>query len=341
MGTKKGEVTLKDVARLAKVSVGTVSNVLNRPTYVSEELRSQVQEVIKKLNFEPSKDYRRYRRGRAINIGLCLADMSNPFFMNIALSAEITARENNAGVVITHSGEDFEQQERNLELLKQHRVQGIILTSVTDSEVNFRTSLPRDFPLVLIDRVPKNFQGLSVTVDDATGGRLAGQHFRHLKFKRVAYVGSPRFSAKMKSRLDGFKTGFGQREKIGDFSLIEVDDWNFSSGLEAGRRILKMPKSARPRAVFCGNDDLALGILQEMTSSNVRVPEDLAIMGYDDLPAAREAATPITSLRQPLNEVGELSVKMLVSVIEQKKLQQKRKIVLKPELVARVSTLGR
>ncbi len=133
MGKKKGEVTLKDVARLAKVSVGTVSNVLNRPTYVSEELRSQVQEVIKKLDFEPSKDYRRYRKGRAINIGLCLADMSNPFFMNIALSAEINARESNAGVVITHSGEDFEQQERNLELLKQHRVQGSQLSNFTSS----------------------------------------------------------------------------------------------------------------------------------------------------------------------------------------------------------------
>ena len=341
MSKKRGEVTLKDVAKLAKVSVGTVSNVLNRPSYVSEELRSQVQDVIKKLNFEPSQDYRRYRKGRAINIGLCLADMSNPFFMNIALAAETNARDRDAGVVICHSGEDFEQQEKNLELLRQHRVQGIILAPVNDSDVNFRTSLSEGFPLILIDRVPKNFRGFSVTVDDHVGGRMAGKHFAELNFKKVAYIGSPKYSAKMKSRYEGFKRGIAQFGGKSVVSLIEVDDWNFSNGLEAGREILKLNPRSRPDAVFCGNDHIALGVLQELTSANLKVPEDLAIMGYDDLPAAAESATPLTSMRQPLNKVGEIAVQMLTSVIEKKSLPKKKRVILKPELVARTSTRGK
>jgi LacI family transcriptional regulator len=330
--------TLKDVAKLAETSVGTVSNVLNRPAYVNEELRQRVLSAMRLLKFEPTPKARKYRKGRAINVGLVLADMKNPFFTSISISAEAETRKINAGLVMCHSDEDYEREAQNIELLIQHRVQGIILAPVTNAEMNFQKLLDRNFPIVLVDRVPENFMGCSVTTDDFQGGRIAGEHFKELGFKKIAFVSNPSKSEKMKQRLEGFRDAFKDVNKGVTFELIKIENWSFIEGVNAGNLIAKRSKKELPTAVFCANDLVALGLLQSLQKAKIEVPTEIAIMGFDDIEVASEVSIPITTLRQPLDEVGRLAMRLLYEEIAQTGSHVHVQELLAPELVIREST---
>jgi LacI family transcriptional regulator len=336
----KKRATLKDVALLAETSVGTVSNVLNRPAYVNEDLRKRVLLAMRLLKFEPTLEARKYRKGRAINVGLVLADMSNPFFTSISVSAESETRNINAGLVMCHSDEDVEREAQNIELLIQHRVQGIILAPVANTTQNFKKLLERNFPVVLVDRVPAKFSGCSVTSDDFEGGRIAGEHFKELGFKKIALLSNPSKSEKMKQRIAGFQGSFKGVDGEVTFELIKIENWSFAEGVVAGNVIAKRATKDLPRAIFCANDLVAMGLLQSLQRAKIDVPGEIAIMGFDDIEAASEVTIPITTLRQPLDELGRLAMRLLYEEISQMGNHVHTQQMLSPELIIRESTKG-
>ena len=340
MDSKK-RATLRDVALLAETSVGTVSNVLNRPAYVNDDLRKRVLLAMRLLKFEPTPKARKYRKGREINVGLILADMRNPFFTSISISAESETRAINAGLVMCHSDEDVEREAQNIELLIQHRVQGIILAPVSNAKKNFQKLLDRNFPVVLVDRVPAKFTGCSVTSDDFEGGRLAGEHFRDLGFKKIALISNPSKSEKMKQRIAGFQEAFKGNDSGVTFELIKIGNWSFAEGVIAGNAIAKRSKKDLPRAIFCANDLVAMGLLQSLQRAKIEVPSGIAIIGFDDIQAASEVTIPITTLRQPLDELGRLTMRLLYEEISQTGNHVHTQRTLSPELVIRESTQGR
>lgn len=334
-----GPVSIRDVAARAGVSVGTVSNVLNRPDIVAEPTRSRVLAAIAQLGFIRNESARQLRAGRSRTIGLVVLDVANPFFTDVARGVEDEASESGLAVILCNSDDQEAKEIHYLELLEEHRVQGILITPVAaDGERLARLQL-RGTPVVLVDsRSPSRGQ-CSVSVDDVLGGELAVAHLLAAGHGRIAFVGGPPSFRQVTDRREGAVRAL---EKAGrtaaDLQMIETPALNVAAGQRAGADLADLPPARQPTAVFCANDLLALGVLQEMTARRIRVPEDLAIVGYDDIDFAAAAAVPLSSVRQPRQQLGRTAAQLLLDEALGEASHQHRQVVFEPELVVRRSS---
>ena len=325
--------TIRDVAQRAGVSAGTVSNVLNRPSYVSAEMRRRVLDAIAELDFAPTKSARQYRPGRERVLGMAIADLGNPFFVDIGLAADQEARRRGVGVVIVHSDLDVTREEHSLDLLIQLRVHGIMITPVDDANPRLEELLAQGIPLVYVDRITGDRPCCWVTSDDRAGGRIVAEHLLGLGRQRLAFVGGSGFSSKVEARWQGFRDAVGA-----PVDRIETESWSLEDGRRAGAAILARPAEERPGAVFCANDLIALGMMQVLQDGGVRVPEDIALAGYDDLAWSDASTIPITTVDQHRAELGRIAVGMIMDEIEQGSAHEHRHVLLEPRLVVRAST---
>lgn len=330
---------IRDVARHAGVSAGTVSNVLNRPSYVNVDTRQRVLDSIAALGFVPQKAARQYRPGRERTLGLALADMGNPFFVDVALGAEAAAKELGVGVLIVQNGEDPSREEQNLDLLVQQRVHGIMITPVDERNPRLEHLVKKGVPVVYVDRISGNRPCCWLATDDFGGGRLAGDHLLERGHRRLAFVGDTSIARQVKHRhaglLDAVKRAGLQPTIV---ELIPAPTWTMSEGRAVGTEIIGRQPGDRPTAVFCANDMLALGLLQELSLHGIRVPEDVAIVGFDDLEWAGAATVPLSSVRQPRDLLGRTAVRMVLDEIEQGSSHVHEHVLFRPELVIRESS---
>lgn len=331
--------TIRDVAKHAGVSAGTVSNVLNRPSYVNASTRQRVQDSIEALGFVPQKTARQFRFGRQRTLGLALADIGNVFFIDVALGAESMAKELGVGVVIVHNGEDPVREEQNLDLLVQQRVQGIMITPVDERNPRLEHLVKRGVPIVFVDRISGDRPCCWLATDDLRGGQLAGEHLREMGHSKLAFLGDPVVARQVADRYQGFVEAVAKSgEPEASIELLRAPAWDLKEGRLAGHRLVLRASEERPTAVFCANDLLALGLLQELVLHGIRVPEDIAIIGFDDLEWAGAAAVPISSVRQPRELLGRRAVRMLLDEIEEQDAHVHQHIVFAPELIVRTSS---
>lgn len=332
--------TIKDVAALAGVSAGTVSNVLNRPSYVNADTRQLVLQAMDALGYTPRASARQFRPGRARNVGIAVANLDNPFFVDVALGAEEAARELDSGVVICNSGDDPRREDQNLDLLVQQRVQGLVLSPVDENSSRIQQLRDRGVPIVFVDRVTKHRDGWSVLVDDSLGGELAMAHLIERGHHRVALVGHPGVSPKVRRRFQGALRVFGRKyPEHAPPEVLAVTSWTVEEGRRVARKISDLSVQDRPTAIFCANDLIALGMLQVFDHTGIRVPSDIALIGYDDLVWADISMIPLTTIRQPRHELGRTAVMMLMDLINQRPETMKpRHVTLSPELVIRETT---
>jgi LacI family transcriptional regulator len=329
---------IKEVAREAGVSIGTVSNVLNHPEAVAPATRERVLAAIEKLGWVRNGPASQLRAGRGRTIALIVLDVANPFFTDVARGAEVVAEAGGAMVVVCNSGQDAARERRHLDLLEENRVLGVLITPVDSTENERLEKLAaRGTPVVLVDRGSGLSNRCSVAVDDVGGGRLVGAHLRGLGHRRVAFVGGPFSIQQVADRHAGAAEGLGPGATL---SVIATGDLSIGAGRRAAAEVTELPVADRPTAVFCANDLVALGMLQELTRHRLRVPDDVAIVGYDDIEFASAAAVPLSSVRQPREELGRTAAILLMEEVEGAG-HQHRHVVFAPELVARDSTLGR
>ncbi|WP_022872974.1 LacI family DNA-binding transcriptional regulator [Nesterenkonia alba] len=339
------KTTIRDVAQRAGVSAGTVSNVLNRPFYVNADTRQRVLEAIRELNFVPQQRARQFRPGRVRSLGVAVANLGNPFFVDVALGAEEAARSRGVGVVISNSADDAERENQNLELLTQQRVQGLIISPVDELSSRLQMMHDRGVPMVFVDRVGEEYQhAWSVVVDDVAGGRLAAEHVLERGYRRLGFAGDPEISPKVRRRLRGVKEVLAGHDDV-VLEVISTGTWTVESGREAAEHVVDMPAEERPAALLCANDHMALGVLQSLSRAGLRVPEDIAVVGYDDLQWAAAANPPLTTVRQPRYELGATAVEMLLELFDRNGAENgappagsPKHAVLTPELVARDTT---
>lgn len=331
-------VGIKDVARLAGVSVGTVSNVINRPETVSLETRRRVQAVIDELGYVRSEHARQLRAGRSRIIGLLVLDMGNPFFVDVARGAERTARGAGVGVMVCNSGQSAREESEYLALFAEQRVRGVLVTPADETGQGVESLRRAGIPFVLVDRVGVATDGCSVSVDDVTGGALAARHLVDAGHRSIAYVSGPGHLRQIQDRRAGALDALAE-SGLGPETLTELptETLDVAAGRDAGARLLGLPR--RPTAVFCANDLLALGVLQSLFAAGLSVPGDMAIVGYDDIEFAAAAAVPLTSVRQPAVAMGTLAAQMLLEETDGHSAHEHRQVVLQPELVVRRSTL--
>ncbi|MFJ2645641.1 LacI family DNA-binding transcriptional regulator [Streptomyces sp. NPDC087420] len=336
-------VGIKDVARRAGVSVGTVSNVLNRPEKVSEPTRVRVRAVISELGFVRSESARQLRVGTSRILAILVLDMTNPFFVAMARGAERAAREAGLGVMLCNSAGSASEEAEYLSLFAEQRVRGVLLTPADATGRNVREFARQNIPFVHVDRAVPTAEGCSVSVDDVTGGALAVRHLLAAGHRSVTYVSGPMDLPQCRDRRTGALAALREAGLPGDaLGHLETARLDVASGIDAGARLLGL--AVRPTAVFCANDLLALGVLQAMYGAGVNVPGDISIVGYDDIEFAAAAVVPLTSVRQPAERMGRTAAEMLLDETEpDREHHTHRSVVLQPELVVRGSTrpLGR
>jgi LacI family transcriptional regulator len=331
-------VGIKDVARQAGVSVGTVSNVINRPDLVSAQTRDRVRAVITRLGYVRSESARHLRAGASRIVALLVLDMGNPFFVDVAKGAERAARAAGLGVMVCNSAQSAAEETEYLTLFAEQRVRGVLVTPVESGSGGLAALRRQQIPFVLVDRVAADADGCSVSVDDVTGGSLAAGHLIAAGHRSVVYVGGPPEIQQVRDRRTGALAalaGAGLPPRA--LTEVSADRLDVAAGRDAGARLLGL--APRPTAVFCANDLLALGVLQALFAARVRVPEDIALVGYDDIEFAAAAAVPLTSVRQPAVAMGKLAAELLVAEASRDPAHVHRQVVLQPELVVRRSTL--
>jgi LacI family transcriptional regulator len=326
------------VAAHAGVSVGTASNVLNRPTLVAPSTRARVERAIAALGFVRNEPARQLRARTSRTVGLIALDIANPFFTDVARGAETAAIAAGLTVMLCNSGEDVEREALYLKLLEESRVHGILITPVIGVGERLHRLHAQGTPVILLDRWASTRTFCSVSVDDATGGELAVTHLLQQGHRRIAFVGTSLRVTQVSDRLAGAKRALtlaGLPESA--LAVVEVPNLNFASGKSGGAQIASMPRSQRPTAAFCANDLLAIGVLQEMTHRRVRIPDDFAIIGYDDIDFAAAAAIPLSSVRQPRDSLGRSAIELLLDEASDGS-HHHRQLIFGPELVPREST---
>ncbi|MEV4172123.1 LacI family DNA-binding transcriptional regulator [Nonomuraea sp. NPDC049709] len=328
---------IKEVAQLARVSVGTVSNVLNRPEIVSPATRERVFEAIKKLGFVRNEVARHLRVGRSRTVGLVVLDVSNPFFVDVAQGAEAVADDHDTMVVLCNSAGDPGRERRHLDQLEQQRVMGILITPVEMETPWLEELAARGTPVVLVDSPATGLQ-CSVAVDDRLGGQIAGAHLIERGHRRIMFVGGPPSIKQVADRHAGVTSAVAAADGAVELLTSTAPTLTVAEGRAIGERVAALPADERPTAAFCANDMMALGFLQAMASHGLRVPEDLAIIGYDDIDFAAAAAVPLSSVRQPRELLGRTAIDLLLEEVAEPEQHRHRQVIFQPDLVIRESS---
>jgi LacI family transcriptional regulator len=318
------------------VSVGTVSNVLNHPTQVSEHTRARVLAAIDELGFVRHSSASQLRAGRSQTVGLVVLDIGNPFFTDLARGAEDEAAAQSRSVLLFSSDGSAERQARQLQFLEEQRVDGVLITPVGDDTAQLERLQDRGTSVVLVDAAAGD-RYCSARVDDRHGGALAGSHLIEEGRTRITYVTAPESVRQSRDRGIGLTDAL---QSTGRTALtprrIVIPTLTGGAGYAATAEVL----SGHPDAVFCANDIVALGLLRGLLEAGVRVPDDIALVGYDDIEFAATAAVPLTSVRQPAHELGRTAATLLLRERTEGPQHVHEDVVFSPELVVRASTVS-
>lgn len=331
-------VSVRDVAALAGVSVGTVSNVLNRPDKVSPAAVQRVQDAIDKLGFVRNDAARQLRAGRSHSFGLIVLDAGNPFFSDLARGAEDRAADDGLSILLGNSGNDARRESAYLDLFETQRVSGVLISPFGEQVVRLERLRDRGIPAVLVDRAARGTSFSSVSVDDVSGGRIAAQHLLDIGRRRLAFVGGPRTIRQVADRLFGAENAVSTVPNA-VMEVIPTSDLTVLEGRRAGAEIAARPAGARPDGIFCANDLVAVGVLQGLgILGGVRVPDEIALIGYDDIAFAQATVVPLSSVRQPSGLIGRTGLELLLAEAAEGPPTEPKHIVYQPELVVRAST---
>lgn len=331
--------SIKDVATHASVAVGTVSNVLNYPDRVAEKTRNRVLNSITELGFVRNDVARQLRAGHSRTIGLIVLDIGNPFFTSISRAAEDAAAESGNAVVLGNSGHDADRERHYIDLFEEQRVQGVLISPVSDIAERLATLTARGTKVVLVDSTSDSGQFSSVSVDDVSGGYLATKHLLDIGRRRIAFVAGPQQFHQVADRLAGARRAVAEVPGA-TLEILQASDLTVLAGREIGDVLVERKSTLLPDGLFCANDLLALGVIQSLTMlHSLRIPEDVALVGYDDIDFAVSAVVPLTSIRQPTALIGRTAIELLAEQMENPDAKP-RSVVFEPELVIRASTGG-
>lgn len=340
--------SIRDVASLAGVSVGTVSNVLNHPERVSPATRERVTAAVRKLGFVRNESARQLRAGRSGMIGLVVLDAGNPFFQDVAFGAEQLITDTGYSLMLANSGENPQREAEHLDLFERIRAEGVLVTPVDAAGKGLLQLRERGIPVVLVDRGTELTSECAVSVDDVAGGRMATEHLLEHGHQRIAVVGGPESLRQVAERrigaqeaVAGFADGNGRWARL---QVLPTAALTIAEGRRVGAELAALPPDTRPTGVFALNDLLALGLLQSLTLAGLRVPQDVALIGYDDIVFAEAATIPLSSISQPRQRLGRRAAELLLDEVQATvtgTAHEHQHVVFMPELVARASTLGR
>jgi len=327
--------TIYDVAKEAGVSIATVSKVINQTGRISDKTRAHVNKVMERLDYQPSVVASALTGKSTYTIGLLIPDLANPFFAEIARSVEDRGSELGFNLVICNTDNEPNKGIQYISLLKQKRVDGIIIATGLQNEL-MKGLTGQGIPLALIAREMPMLAVDTVLVDDYMGGYLATSHLIRLGHRRIAIIAEDLELMSSKERVRGYRyaleeAGIAAEERF----VTESELFTLEGGKEQTRKLLEQPDG--PTAIFACNDLLAIGVMQAARELGVNVPNDLSVVGFDNTILATITDPPLTTVAQPIQDIGRQVIDLLVQEINRQKTSKQR-IILVPNLVVRSTT---
>jgi len=303
-------ITIKDVADYAGVSLSTVSRVLNDNPTVDEALRSRVLEAVDILGYHPNRSARRLRAQTSTVIGLVISDIQNPYFLSVVRGVEDAARVQEMTVILCNSDEDPAKERMYLSVMESERVAGLIIVP-SDSNASGLTRLQAaGIPIILFDRTVRNFRLDAVNVDNERGAMEAVGHLIGLGYRRIAAITGSLHLTTGYERYQGYLMAHAAAELSVNESLVKAGNFKTESGYRLTRELLSLPQP--PDALFIANNMMTLGALRALRELHVRVPEEMPLVGFDDMPWSGDLYSPVTSVSQPTYELGQEAVRLLL-----------------------------
>lgn len=332
----KSGPTMHEVAEEAGVSIATVSRVINGNSSVSKPMELAVQKAMKKLHYHPSSLARSLKTNRTMSVGVLVPLLEHPGYSRMASGVEKALFENGYRGLICNSEEDEQRENAYIKMLLQQRVDGIIINTSARDPKYLKELKRNNVPIVLFDRTIEGVDCNQVFCDNSRGGYTGVEHLAKLGHRRVGLLAAPTYPEVMKRRLAGARQAMLDYEMDDDPNLVQnLDSQLFDMGYKAGARLLQMENP--PTAIFSLTDVTAVGLLHAAFELGIRVPDDLSVVGYDDLPIASYMTPTLTTVRQPLLEMGKKAVELLFKSIEDPDARSER-AVLQTNLVVRNST---
>ncbi len=275
------------------------------------------------------------RAGQSRAVGLVVLDVGNPFFVEVARGVEDVVSDRDHAVILCNSGESPEKEARNLRVLAEQRVRGVLITPAAADTSGLRRLRDRGVAVVFVDH-PASGDVCSVAVDDVAGGDLAAGHLVAGGARRIAFVSGPAAIRQCSDRRRGAVRALAAAGlPSAALADVVVPEMNAHGGRLAAETLLR---EGLPDAVFCANDLLALGVLRVLLQAGVRVPEDVALIGYDDIEFTSAAAVPLSSIRQPTYQLGKIATELLLDECDDPEGHAHQQIMFQPELVVRESS---
>jgi LacI family transcriptional regulator len=327
--------TIKDIAKAANVSTNTVSRALNNKPDVSPKTREKVLEIARKLNYSPNYLAKSLISGQTKTVGVIVTDNTNPFYARIIKGIEDTARGRGYVMILCNSNENIDDELEAIQVLQEKRVDGILMTPV-QRDMQYLDLLRRfDKPIVFFNRHPEDSHADYVINDNRLGAGLATQRLIAIGRRNLVYLSGPATISSVRERLDGCCTAMRNAAMDPDALRVEPTDLMMEDGYRVMRRLID---SAVPvDGVFAYSDILAVGAMRAMLEEGMRIPQDVALVGYDDIEFAPMLEVPLTTVHQPRYRIGKQAANLLIDRLEGSRPEGPVNIVLKPELVLRSS----
>lgn len=336
---KKKRVTLKDIARLAKVTPTTVSMALNNQPRVGAETRKRILAIAGELGYQPDYIARSLRRRRTHTIGLMIKNIADPFYPELACGIGQAAQERGYNVILCNVGDDQQAKATTLNILRGRGVDGIVSTVTLDQDQYLETIVEEHLPFVAVVRTlttsPLADRIDSVTVDNYTGGYKAVEHLYRLGHDRIAVIAGSMETSTAADRTRGARKALSDRGIEIPPELLVNCDFSRQLAGEAACRLMAM--TAPPTAIFAQDDNMAIGVRQALLAKGVGIPEDVALVGFDDIDVAGLAGIDLTTINQKTYEMGALGVNVLLDKVEGEGPERVQKIVLQSKLIIRQS----
>lgn len=331
-------ITMKDVAKQAGVSSAIVSRVINKDPdlCIRAETRERVLRAVEDLKYRPNAIARSLRMKTTGTIAMIIPDITNPFFPEIIKGAQVAAAEKGSSLILFNTEENVEKQREYIELVSEKQIDGVLLSSVHIDDNKSIVLLEKyEKPYVLVNRVKRNIQSPFVTVDDVYGATLAVEHLIQLGHRKIAHITGPLYTDTGLQRLEGYRKTLN-KFGVKFFSEYVIESkFDAEGGSEAMKKLLLLENKFT--AVFAANDLIAIGALSAMQEKGLKSPEDISIIGFNDIWVAQKVSPPLTSIKFPLFDMGYSAAKILMQKIQGKTIDND-KIVLDLELVVRHST---
>jgi LacI family transcriptional regulator len=330
--------TMRAVADLAGVSIATVSHVINDTRTVSAPLTARVLDAMEQLDYHPDVVARSLRRRETLTIGLLLPTVEIPFYGRVAESVEAAANEAGYSVILCNSGWSILREQQHLRNLIARRVDGLLCSSLAMTAEHLMPLLRRGTPIVVVERTMPGVELDAVEIDNFQGAYDAAAHLVALGHRRIGCITGLPDSDLNAARLRGYTQAL---EAVGlpvDPELIRSGDYDAGSGVRHASMLLAGANP--PTAVFAFNDLMAMGVMQAAQARGLRIPDDLAVIGFDGLPLTAFTSPPLSTVEQPVAEMGAAAIAMLIERIRGHAVGAARVKIFPAKLVARASTIG-